>query len=192
MFFYSVGDYIFLSDIYKTKGWSLANIIIFGLLIVVPYQLVLNYDFIGFKELEINSLTYDEAYLEFYTDYERANPMTKKDGMTNYIKKLFEHGKINKKSKDNFLKNIENINLMKVYYENRQNVNLLKIQKNLTPIQELKKINKRKTYKASINKRLKLSGNFTNFNNNNFKQTISLRGERKKENKEKNILESIP
>lgn len=133
LFFYAVGDFIFLSDIYSNKGWSLANIIIFGILIIVPYQLVLNHDFVGFKESEINSLTFDEAYLDFYTDYERANPMTKKEGMKKYIEKLFEIGKIDKKSKENFFKNIENINLMKVYYENRQNVNLIKIQKNLAP-----------------------------------------------------------
>ena len=180
LFFYAVGDFIFLSDIYTNKGWSLANIIIFGILIVVPYQLVLSHDFFGFKESEINSLTFDEAYLEFYTDYERANPMTKKEGMKKYIEKLFEIGKIEKKAKDNFLKNIENINLMKVYYENRQNVNLIKIQKNLAP-HELKKLKNNATFKASINKKFKLSVNYNNIKNNNFKQTMALRGERKKD-----------
>jgi hypothetical protein len=180
LFFYAVGDFIFLSDIYSNKGWSLANIIIFGILIIVPYQLVLNYDFFGFKESEINSLTFDEAYLEFYTDYERANPMTKKEGMKKYIEKLFEIGKIEKKAKDNFLKNIENINLMKVYYENRQNVNLIKIQKNLAP-HELKRLKNNATFKASINKKFKLSVNYNTFKNYNLKQTVPLRGERKKD-----------
>lgn len=180
LFFYAVGDFIFLSDIYSNKGWSLANIIIFGILIIVPYQLVLNHDFVGFKESEINSLTFDEAYLEFYTDYERANPMTKKEGMKKYIEKLFEIGKIDKKSKENFFKNIENINLMKVYYENRQNVNLIKIQKNLAP-HELKKLKNNATFKASINKKFKLSVNYNTFKNYNLKQTMPLRGESKKE-----------
>ena len=180
LFFYAVGDFIFLSDIYSNKGWSLANIIIFGILLVAPYQLVLNHDFVGFKETEINSLTFDEAYLEFYTDYERANPMTKKEGMIKYIEKLFEIGKIDKKSKENFLKNIENINLMKVYYENRQNVNLIKIQKNLAP-HEVKILKNNATFKASINKKFKLSVNYNTFKNYNLKQTMPLRGESKKE-----------
>ena len=59
-----------------------------GILIVVPYQFLLNYDFIGFKESDINKLTFDDVCLDFYLDYERANPMTKKEGMKKYIEKL--------------------------------------------------------------------------------------------------------
>ena len=175
LFFLAVGDYIFLSDIYNNKGWSLANIIVLGILIVLPYPYLLNYDFIGFKESEINKLTFDELYLEFYTDYERSNPLTKKEGMENYIKKLFENGKIDKKQKDSYLKNIENINLMKAYYENRQNVNLIKIQKMLAPIQELKVL-KNLSFKPDVNKNFKLSGNLKIINGN-FKNTVILKGE---------------
>ena len=178
LFFLGIGDYIFLSDIYSTKGWSLANIIILGILIVVPYQYLLNHDFIGLKESEINKLTYDEAYLEFFTDYERSNPMTKREGMENYIKKLFEEGKIDKRQKDNYLKNIENINLMKAYYENRQNVNLIKIQKMLRPLQELK-LMKNLSFKPTVNKKFKLSGNLKSLDAN-FKSTVVLRGENNK------------
>ena len=178
LFFLGVGDYIFLSDIYSTKGWSLANIIILGILIIVPYQYLLNHDFIGFKESEINKLTFDEVYFEFYTDYERANPMTKKKGMENYIKKLYDIGKIDKKQKDNYLKNIENINLMKAYYENRQNVNLIKIQKMFGPLQEKTKL-KNLSFKPTFNKNFKLSGNLNNINSN-FKNTVILRGENNK------------
>ena len=180
LFFLGVGDYIFLSDIYSTKGWSLANIIILGILTIVPFQFILTYDFIGFKESEINKLTFDDVYLDFYTDYERANPMTKKQGMENYIKKLFENGKIDKKQKDNYLKNIENINLMKAYYENRQNVNLIKIQKMLAPTQEMKLL-RNKSFKPSVNNMFKLSGNINNLNSN-FKNTVALRGENKGRN----------
>ena len=181
LFFLGVGDYIFLSDIYNNKGWSLANIIILGILLVVPYQFLLTHDFIGYKESEINQLTFDDAYLDFYTDYERANPMTKKEGMKKYIEKLFETGNIDKDQKKNFLKNIENINLMKAYYENRKNINLIKIQKMLAPIQI--KISKNKSFKPTFNRNFKLSGNFKN-NNNQFKNTVALRGEK---NKGKNI-----
>ena len=173
LFFLGVGDYIFLSDIYNNKAWSLANIIILGILLVVPYQFLLKHDFIGFKESEINQLTFEDVYLDFYTDYERANPMTKKEGMKKYIEKLFEKGNIDKDQKKNYLKNIENINLMKAYYENRKNINFIKIQKMLAPIQI--KISKNKSFKPTFNKNFKLSGNFKN-SNNQFKRTAVLRG----------------
>jgi hypothetical protein len=180
LFFLAVGDYIFLSDIFKNNGWPLANIIILAILIIVPYQFLLNYDFIGFKESDINKLTYDDVYLDFYLDYERANPMTKKEGMKKYIEKLSENRIINKEQKNNYLKNIENINLMKAYYDNRKNFNLVKIQKMLAHI-DTKNIMKIQTFKASLNNNLKLSGNYKNNNNNfNFKYTINLRGENKK------------
>ena len=180
LFFLAVGDYIFLSDIFKNNGWPLANIIILAILIIVPYQFLLNYDFIGFKESDINKLTYDDVYLDFYLDYERANPMTKKEGMKKYIEKLSENRIINKEQKNNYLKNIENINLMKAYYDNRKNFNLVKIQKMLAHI-DTKNIMKIQTCKASLNNNLKLSGNYKNNNNNfNFKYTINLRGENKK------------
>ena len=180
LFFLAVGDYIFLSDIFKNNGWPLANIIILAILIIIPYQFLLNYDFIGFKESDINKLTYDDVYLDFYLDYERANPMTKKEGMKKYIEKLSENRIINKEQKNNYLKNIENINLMKAYYDNRKNFNLVKIQKMLAHI-DTKNMMKIQTFKASLNNNFKLSGNYKNNNNNfNFKYTINLRGENKK------------
>jgi hypothetical protein len=58
IFFIGIGDYIFLSDVYNTKGWSIVNIIFSGVLIVIPFNYLLNLDFIGFKENEINYLYY--------------------------------------------------------------------------------------------------------------------------------------
>ena len=102
LFFLGVGDCIFLSKIYDGNGWSYANLIILGILILVPFHYFLNYDFIGFKESEINKLAFDDLYLDFYTDYERANPMTKKEGIKNYITKLYENNIINEKQKKSY------------------------------------------------------------------------------------------
>ncbi len=41
-------------------------------------------------ESEIHSEDYDEVYLDFNIDYERANPVTKKEGFKNYIKALHD------------------------------------------------------------------------------------------------------
>ena len=87
IFFIGIGDYIFLSDVYNTKVWSIVNIIFSGILIVIPFNYLLNLDFIGFKESEINKVTYDEAFFEFNEDYERTNPMTEVEGKKNYLEK---------------------------------------------------------------------------------------------------------
>ena len=120
IFFIGIGDYIFLSDVYNTKGWSIVNIIFSGVLIVIPFNYLLNLDFIGFKESEINKVTYDDAFFVFNEDYERSNPMTEIEGKINYLEKLSENDIISKEEKDNFIKDIKNINLMKIYYQNRK------------------------------------------------------------------------
>ena len=38
IFFIGIGDYIFLSDVYNTKVWSIVNIIFSGILIVIPFN----------------------------------------------------------------------------------------------------------------------------------------------------------
>ena len=43
---YAVGDYIFLSDVYETKTWSIINIIVFCILIIVPYHQFFSLDYI--------------------------------------------------------------------------------------------------------------------------------------------------
>ncbi len=85
LFVYGIGDFIFLSDVFETRVWSLVNIITFGVLIVVPYHRILSRDFIEFKESSIYTKKYAEAYLGFNIDYERANPMTKEEGEIRFI-----------------------------------------------------------------------------------------------------------
>ena len=80
LFVYGIGDYIFLSDAYDTRIWSLLNIILFGILIIIPYHQVLSIDSLEIEESSIHNKKYDEAYVGFYIDYERANPMTQKEG----------------------------------------------------------------------------------------------------------------
>ena len=44
LFVFGIGDYVFLSDAYDSRVWSLLNIIIFGVLIIMPYHQILNRD----------------------------------------------------------------------------------------------------------------------------------------------------
>ena len=165
IFLIGIGDYVFLSDVFNNKGWSLVNIIFSGILIVIPFNYFLNLDFIGFNEREINNKTYEELYLDFDHLYERINPMTKIEGDKEFLEKMYEKGKISKEEKDNYLENIKNINLMNIYYQNRKKANISKIHDSIiafrqTPLSKSVFPNQQKALKISCL-------NFSNIGKNN-------------------------
>ena len=107
LFVFGIGDYIFLSDAYETRIWSLINIILFGVLIIIPYPQLLSIDSLEIDESSFHKQKYDEAYVNFYIDYERANPMTQKEGSLKYQKVLKDRGLI---KDEEYEKNIFSIN----------------------------------------------------------------------------------
>ena len=131
LFVNSLGDYIFKFNIYNTNIWGLINLIVFGILIFIPYHDYVTYDFLKLKESKVHPSKLDDVYLSFFTDYERANPMTKKEGIESYLKALKDKGKIDEDFYNKCLENLINVNLMKLYYNDRKNQNILKIQKTL-------------------------------------------------------------
>ena len=122
-FAYGVGDYIFLKDVYDSKIWSLINIIAFGILIIIPYHRLLSREYFDVDESELNNKKYNDAYLTFRIDYERSNPMTKKEGYINYLTRLRNENKIDEKTYQKQLEDINNANLMDLYYKQRSNFN---------------------------------------------------------------------
>ena len=120
-FAYGVGDYIFLKDVYDSSIWSLINIIVFGILIIIPYHRLLSKEYFDVEESELNNKKYNDAYFSFRIDYERANPMTKKEGTINYLTKLRNENKIDEKTYGKLLEDINNANLMDLYYKQRFN-----------------------------------------------------------------------
>ena len=117
----AIGNYIFIKENNENDKWNIVNLNLFGLLILIPYNQIFSIDFIGIKESQLKTAkTYDEVYFNFYNDYERTNPMTKKEGMKRFIYKLKEKGYINTID-EAILKSINNINLMEIYYKARQN-----------------------------------------------------------------------
>ena len=63
-----------------------------------------------------------EVYLTFYTDYQRNNPLTKKIGLMNYLKKLKDKGFLSKNAFQIAQENIDKLNIMEIYYGiNRKN-----------------------------------------------------------------------
>ena len=128
-FMLGLGDYLFLQDNYNNAKWTLININIFALLIIIPYNQILKFDFIGIKESELKTAkNYDEEYFQFYNDYERSNPMTKREGMKRFIFKLKEKGFINTMD-EAIYKTIDNANLMEIYYKSKKNLNNSMIQR---------------------------------------------------------------
>ena len=84
-------------------------------IIIILFDKCVQRDYFGFKESEIHKKTYDEMYLDFSTDYERENPMTRFEGEMRYLDKLEEKNKINKIAKDKIKKIIKGENQIKFY-----------------------------------------------------------------------------
>ena len=141
LFVLAIGNYVFLNDAYENKNWCLVNIICFGILVIVPFQQFLKNNFLGYNESEINKKTYEEVYFTFYNDYERANPITKIEGIKIYLKKLLESNKISQENYNNYIENINKINVVEIYYENKKVSNLINAQKQIVNQQQSKNEN---------------------------------------------------
>ena len=134
LFVGGIGDYIFKYDVYETRVWQLTNIILFGILTIIPYHFCIDYFakcFINLKESNIHNKKLDEIYFSFFNDYERANPMTKKEGIKKYLEGLKERGIISTQIYQENKINLDNANLMKLYYNDRKQSNNLKTQKTI-------------------------------------------------------------
>ena len=83
----------------------------------------------GVQESKINTEKYSEKFFTFSTDYERANPMTRKKGIKHYLQKMLESGKINDEEYKKYLRQFDSLNLMKIYYDNRKNQSTFNAQK---------------------------------------------------------------
>jgi hypothetical protein len=123
-FVYGIGDYIFLHDVYEKKTWSLVNIIVFGVSIILPYHQLLSIDFLKFDESQIHEEEYSEKYVDFLNDYERANPMTKKEGEIRYLEQLEKKHKINRKEAEERKKKIKEENPLQYYRNQKNNLNV--------------------------------------------------------------------
>ena len=117
LFIGGVGDLFFFYEIFPSRGFSLANFIIFLVLIFVPYTKFLKCNFIGEKEKsEYYPQSLSDIYFKFYNDYQRQNPFTKKLGLTNYLTALKNKGYLSKNAFNTAMANIERLNLMEIYY----------------------------------------------------------------------------
>ena len=120
-FMLCLGDYIFIRDNNKSNLWCISNLIIFAVLIIIPYNQIFVCDFIGIKESEIKKdQIYENYYFTFYNDYEKINPMTKKEAIKKFLDKLLKNGLISKDEYNKIFQNIDKVNLVETYYKARE------------------------------------------------------------------------
>ena len=129
LFMLSLGDYIFLKDVFKSNFWAIFNIILFSILLIFPYNNLLSIDLIKINEadLKANEL-YEDSFYNYFNDYERNNPITKNEGIKHFLDKLLQKVLISQQDYNNILENYENMNLLEIYYKSKLNLgsNLLK------------------------------------------------------------------
>ena len=109
---YYIGSYYFLLDFDNFETWNWINYIF---ILVTAFKVCFLIDFFKIKESEIHKKTYEDKYLDFIIDYERANPVTRIEGEMRYLDKLQEKNKINEIEKDRRKKKIKEENQMKLY-----------------------------------------------------------------------------
>ena len=134
LFVCGIGDYIFKNDVYENRIWPLTNIILFGILFLIPYHFIIDKlarYFLNLRESKIHKKSLDDVYFSFFNDYERANPMTKKEGILNYLKGLKKTGIVSDKTFKENIENLDNVNLMKLYYDDKRHINAFKTQKTI-------------------------------------------------------------
>ena len=117
----SLGDYIFLQDKYRLDYWPYINLSLFFILLLIPYGQYLSFNFIGINQSQIINKGYNDVYFNFYNDYERMNPFTKKIGTLNYLKRLREKDYISKEEYENQKKQIEKLTFMQIMAQARPN-----------------------------------------------------------------------
>ena len=129
LFMVSLGDYLFLKDTLDSNFWLIVNIIVFSILVIFPYNNLLSIDLIRINESDLKEgELYEDYFYNFFNDYERNNPITKKDGIKHFLDKLVEKVLITKNDYDTILENYEHMNLLEIYYKSKLHFgyNLLK------------------------------------------------------------------
>ena len=143
LWIYAIGDYFF--------NRSLFNVIIFSILAIIPYNKLISYYLDKNIEFKKKSTPISKIYFTFYNDYERQNPITKKEGLCKYIELLRKHDLISERLKNIAIENIGNVNLMEVYYKSSSKHSLVKSQVAFTQSNNFMKhhFNKRKEITSS-------------------------------------------
>ena len=136
-FCFGIGDYVFFSSTHSNRLYELFNCIFFICILIFPYNYLIRK--VNYIEKNKYNMTYDKAYFTFNCDYERMNPKTQKQGVLNYLTKLYENDFIDKTTYEETKNSIDEINLKELlYFSNVNKQNLLKHKKYEAFISKLK------------------------------------------------------
>ena len=136
---YAIGDYIFTNKNFKKNNWSLLNLVLFAILTIIPYNKLILLYLDKRKKIKKCSTPISKVFFKFYNDYERQNPITKKEGLLKYFENLKKKRIIPKKMLKISTNNVENINLMEAYYRSSLRKSLMISQFYLANYKKLKK-----------------------------------------------------
>ena len=155
---FAIGNYIFLHDAEKHYdiNWCLVNLILFIVIVFIPYY-SFKINLLGITEGEITKGSYEDYELTFPTDYEKQNPLTKKQAMIKYFKKLRKMNYIDDIQSEYLINRIKRENNMVSYYKTSKNVgNILNYYEFQNQFVKLKKkykfIKEKKIKQRKINK----------------------------------------
>lgn len=124
LFIFNLGNYIFLSNTMYSLRWPLINVILFGIIGILPLSSI-KINLIGISEGQTNLSTYEDNYLQFSIDYEKQNPLTKKEGMIKYFKKEASKSVYRKKQLEKCIQNLQNEKTMDSYLKTSRNIDNL-------------------------------------------------------------------
>ena len=147
LFCYSIGCFLFMNDVFPHNKWTLSNLIIFGLLCVIPYSKIFKCD-LEVKQSDIQKKNYKEN--KFYYDYENKNPITIRLKMKKILNMLKNEGMINEETYNKCFNKINGMNIMNFYYYNN-NQEQIKKEEEKKFFEKKKTLLKKKTEKKRFN-----------------------------------------
>ena len=123
-FIFALGNYIFFFLIHEEErlGWNLANLIIFFVISLIPYQSI-KINIINMKQSDFNDSRYEDYYLYFSTDYEKLNPLPCKLCYQFYLDKFVEKGIINSSENEKIQRILGEKNEIELYLKMRRHIN---------------------------------------------------------------------
>lgn len=113
---FAVGNFLFIDDYYTSKYWTMIFILFLIAIVMFPFGKIFKIRVCMKRNYDAN-VKYDDEYLKFSNDYQRENPITKKEGVAFYLSKLKEKKLITEKEYQHSMINMNDINLMEMYYK---------------------------------------------------------------------------
>ena len=117
---WAIGNYLFFSGSHSSHFFEIFNLIFYLFVLCVPYTyLIRKFDFSS-SNSKNNTISYENAFLDFIADYERLNPKTQLQGAYKYIDRLVKKEWLTKEMGEKAKEKITSTNIKTLYYFIRQ------------------------------------------------------------------------